>query len=180
MTATIHSNTQKQIKMPVPVESLITVLHNIQLKIDAAAGAATALELRLRIIAQLEIKVRDELRKKTKKSYHKTELEHLISAILDVFQDKLDATEQEIIRKCRPPRNKTTHGSFAELMIELIGEAPGRQLDNRTLKRMPLEEDDIIEGALCIERNGGLDEFSRRARLAVSILEGKIMRSLKP
>ena len=50
--------------MPVPVEGLISVLHNIQAKIDAAAGAATALELRLRIIAQLNKAVRDELSKK--------------------------------------------------------------------------------------------------------------------
>lgn len=37
--------------MPVMIEPLISILHSIQLKIDAAAGAATALELRLRIIA---------------------------------------------------------------------------------------------------------------------------------
>lgn len=59
-----------------------------------------------------------------------------------------NATEQNIIRQCRPPRNKAAHGSFAELMIELAGEAPGRQLDNRTLKPLPLAEDDIIEGAI--------------------------------
>jgi len=166
--------------MPVIIEPLISILHNIQLKIDTAAGAATALELRLRIIAQLEIKVRDELRKKTKKAFHKAELDHLISAVLDVFQDKLDPVEQNIIRSCRPPRNKTAHGSFAELMIELTGEAPGRHFDSYTLKPMPLEENDIIEGAVCIERNRGLDEFTKRARIAVSILEDKIMRSLKP
>ena len=49
MTNTINSSSQKQIRMPVPVDSLITILHNIQLKIDSAAGAATALELRLEL-----------------------------------------------------------------------------------------------------------------------------------
>lgn len=180
MTNTINSSSQKQIRMPVPVDSLITILHNIQLKIDSAAGAATALELRLRIIAQIEEKVRDELKKNTKEPFHQAALKHLISAVLEVFQDKLDATEQSIIKQCRPPRNKTAHGSFAELMIELAGEASGRQLDNRTLKPLPLAEDDIIEGAICIERNGGLGDFSKLANRAASILEEKIIRHLKP
>ncbi len=180
MSNTIQPKIQKKVRMPVPIEGLISVLHNIQSKIDAAAGAATALELRLRTIAQLDSKVRDELRKKTKKPFHKAELEHLIPAVLEVFQSNLNSIEREKITNCRPPRNKTSHASFAELMIALNGEALGREIDPHTLKRKPLEEDDIIEGAICIERNGGLDEFSKRAREAVLILESKILRSLKP
>ena len=65
-------------------------------------------------------------------------------------------------------------------MTVLNGEALGREIDPYTLKRKPLEEEDIIEGAICIERNGGLVEFSKRAREAVLILENKILRSLKP
>jgi len=176
----------KKMKMSVPIEGLISILHNIQLKIDAAAGAATAVELRLRIIAQLEVKVREELkiqqksRKKRDKAFHQADLEDLISAVLEIYKDKIDADERKIIESCRLPRNKAAHASFAELMIQLTGEAPGRQLDHRTLKPMPLDEEDIIEGAICIERNRGLDEFAKRARIAVSILESKIMRSLKP
>ena len=118
--------------------------------------------------------------KKTKKPFHKAELEHLILAVLTTFQCNLDSIEQEKIKNCRPPRNKTSHASFAELMIALKGEAPGREIDPYTFKHKSLEEDDIIEGAICIERNGGLDEFSKRAREAVLILESKILRSLKP
>lgn len=63
---TTNLKTQKHVKMPVMIEPLISILHNIQLKIDAAAGAATALELRLRIIAQLDISVREELKNQQK------------------------------------------------------------------------------------------------------------------
>jgi hypothetical protein len=179
MTSTINSKMQRKVRMPILIKPLISILHNIQLKIDAAAGAATALELRLRIIAQLDERVQEELKNKTKKAYHKAELEHLIDAILIMFQNELEANEKDIISNSRIPRNKATHASFAELMIVLAGEAPGRQLDNRTLKPLPLDEDDVVKGAICIERNRGLDEFAKRARIAVSILETKVMRALK-
>jgi hypothetical protein len=65
-------------------------------------------------------------------------------------------------------------------MIELNGEALGREIDPYTFKHKSLEEDDIIEGAICIERNGGLDEFSKRAKEAILILENKILRAFKP
>lgn len=186
MTNTTNLKTQKHVKMPVMIEPLISILHNIQLKIDAAAGAATALELRLRIIAQLDVSIREELknqqklRKKRPKDFHQADLEDLIAAVIEIYKNKIDDDERRIIESCRLPRNKAAHASFAELMIQLTGEAPGRQLDHRTLKPMPLDEDDIIEGAVCIERNRGLDEFSKRARIAVSILEEKVMRSIKP
>ena len=185
MTITTNYKTQKPMKMPVLIETLINILHDIQGKIDIAAGAATALELRLRIIARLEVKVREELktqqklRKKRSKAFHQADLEDLISAVLEVFKDKIEVDERKIIDSCRLSRHKTAHGSFTELMINLTGEALGRQFDPRTLKPMPLAEDDIIEGAVCIERNRGLDEFSKRARKAVSIFEEKIMRSIK-
>jgi len=168
-----------KIRLPVPIGGLISILHNIQMKIDAAAGAATALELRLRVIAQLDSRVKDALKQKTKKLFYRAELEQLIEAVLTVFHDKLDAVEQEKLRKCRPPRNKTTHASFAELMIALNGEAPGREIDPDTLKPKLLDEDDVIEGAICIERNRGLDDFAKIAREVVLILEQKILRFLQ-
>lgn len=177
MNSAIQLKIQKKVRMPVPVEGLVSTLHDIQLKIDAAAGAATALELRLRIIAQLSDNVRVELRKKTSKPFYKAHLEDIISAVLKVFEDNLDSIEREKITNCRLPRNKTSHASFAGLMISLNGEALGREIDPHTLKRKPIEEDEIIEGAICIGRNGGLEEFSKRAREAIFILEDKILRS---
>ena len=80
----------------------------------------------------------------------------------------------------RIPRNKTSHASFAELMIALSGEALGREIDPVTMKRKPLAEDDIIEGAICIERNGGLEEFAKEANKAVTLLREKVLRSFSP
>jgi hypothetical protein len=159
----------------VPIEGLICVLNNIQAKINAASGAATALELRLRIIGQLEPKVQAVLKKNKKPSYHKADLVDLIDAVLEVFQDKLDLEEQKKIKNCRHPRNKAIHGSFAELMFELTGESPGREIDTRIGKRKSLTADNIVEGVLSIDRNRGLENFTQRAKEVIQILE-KILR----
>ncbi len=169
-----------QKKMTMPIGALIQTLKNIQPKIDTAAGAATALELRLRVIAQLEPKVQIALGKKANSQYHKGPLSYLIDVILEVFQDRLDPADQEKIKICRLPRNKVIHGSFAELMIELNGEALGREIDPRTGKHRPLEKIDIIEAAISIDHTQGLEDFSRRANEAIDILERKILLSLKP
>lgn len=180
MSNTIDPKVHKKVKMPFTIEALIQILNNIRLKSDAAAGAATALELRLRIIAELEPNVQIALKRQKKPPYFKADLIDLIDAVIEVFQDKLDPMSQDKIKSCRPPRNKVAHGSFAELMIELNGEALGRDLDGRTGKYNPIEKGDIVEGVICIERNRGLESFTLRANEAIEILEQKILRSLKP
>jgi hypothetical protein len=172
-------NSEKKV-LPILIEPLIQILHNIQSQIDSAAGAATALELRLGIIAQLEPKVQTELKKQSLDPYHKAKLVHLIDSVLTVFQDRLDTVEQDTIKKCRPPRNYASHGSFVELMFAINGEAPGREMDPRTRKGKPLAKNDLVEGAKCIEKSRGLDLFSQRAKKAVEILEIKVLRSLQP
>jgi len=182
MTSTTQAQ-QKKMILQVPIEGLLIALDNTRLKIDAAAGAATFLELHLRIIAQQVIEVQDELtrlqtlRKVKKVRYHQADLIDLIDAVIEVFQDKLDLNDQNLLKSCRIPRNKTSHGSFAELMIALSGEALGREIDPRTMKRKALAEGDITEGALCIERNKGLEDFTRRANEAVRLLRNKVLRS---
>lgn len=156
---------------------LINALNNMQLKIDAASGAATALEMRLRIVAELVSEVQTELRKKTNDPYHEAKLYYLIPAILEVFQNELDRTERKQIEACRPPRNKLSHASFVELSIN--GEATGRLLDIRTGKGKPLKKENLLEGALSLERSRGLEEFTKEARKAVQIVDSKILRSLE-
>lgn len=182
MTNTIHAQ-QKKFRLRVSIEGLLTVLDNARLKIDAAAGAATFLELHLRIIAQQFIEVQDRLtrlqtlRKVKRVRYHRADLIDLIDAVIEVFQDKLDLNDQNLLKSCRILRNKTSHGSFTELMIALSGEALGREIDPHTMKRKPLAEDDISEGTICIDRNRGLEDFTRLANEAVSLLRNKILRS---
>jgi hypothetical protein len=176
---------QKKTRPPITTNGLIMVFNNIRSKIDAAAGAATFLELHLRAIAQLNPRVQIELRRvqaergiKKPKCYHQADLNYLIDAVIGVFRDKLAPEEQDVLKSCRVPRNKTSHGSFAELMIELNGEAPGREIDPTTGKRKPLAEDDIVEAAICIEWNGGLEEFTKRADKAVALIQEKVLRPL--
>ncbi len=171
--------TNTKMKMPVLIEPLISTLHNIQSKIDDAAGALIALELRLRIIAQLEPKVQEELKKKTSDFFYEANLSYLITAVLEVFQEKLDPAEQELIKSCRMPRNKLAHASFVEFLIELNGEAEGRVIDPKTGKKNSLEKHDLVEGAKCIERGSGLPQFSSKVKITIQILESKIMRHLE-
>lgn len=88
--------------------------------------------MRLRIVAELLQEVQDELRKLTKEKYYKADLYHLIPAVLEVFRDYLTDTERQQIGSCRPPRNKLSHASFAEFMLEVNGSAPGRMLNPDT------------------------------------------------
>lgn len=111
-------------------------------------------------------------------SVYKVTLNELIKAVLKVFEQKLNLEEQNIIKKCRLPRNRLIHASFVEFLIELNGEAPGREIDPSTGKHKSLEKDDIVEGAKCIERSRGIDDFSINARKAVEILELKVLRQL--
>ncbi len=166
--------------MLVLIEPLISSLHNIQLKLDAATGAAVALELRLRIIAELEPKVQKAL----KKPFYKARLEDLISAALDVFQAQLSIEEKNKIESCRIPRNKLNHGSLVALAMELNGglkkeEPPGRVFDSSTRKQKSLKETELVEGVKYMERSRNLDEFACKAREASSILEAKVLHSMK-
>jgi hypothetical protein len=171
---------EKTVAATIPIGGLIHTLHNIQSKIEVASGAATALDLLLRIIAQLEPKVQIALAKTTKTLYHKATFGQLIGPVLEVFNDVLGPIDCAKIKNCLQPRNTTVHGNFAELVIHLCGEAPGMEIDSRTGKVKSLREDDIIGGVLCVERNQGLEAFSRGAHEVADILERKILRSLGP
>jgi hypothetical protein len=155
----------------------IQALHNLQGKIDTASGAATALEMRLRIVAELVQEVQDELGKEAD-SYHEAKLYYLISAVLKVFQGYLTDDERKQIERCRPPRNKLTHASFVELMLEINGEALGRVIDHRTMKGRALNKKNLLEAAMSLDHSGALEHFTRMARQAISIIEEKIMRTL--
>jgi hypothetical protein len=178
MSALTRTITRTKTSILFVPSGMINALHNLQGKIDVAAGAATALEMRLRIVAELVQEVQDELRKRTKESYHEAKLYYLIPAILEVFQDHLTDIERQHIESCRPPRNKLTHASFVEFMLEINGEAPGRVIDRRTMKGRPLKKENLLEGAISLDHSGALENFTRKAQQATSIVEEKIMRAL--
>lgn len=178
MSTTTRSITRTKNSFIFTPGGTISALHNLQGKIDEASGAATALEMRLRIVAELVQEVQDELSKKTKDSYHEAKLYRLIPAVLEVFQDHLTGVERKQIEICRPPRNKLTHASFVEFMLEINGEALGRVIDRRTMKGRTLNKTNLLEAAMSLDHSGALENFTRIARQATSIIEEKIMRVL--
>ena len=154
-------------------------LSNIQPKIDAAAGAVTALEMRLRIVAELLQEVQDELRKRTKEKYYKADLYYLIPAVLAVFRDYLTDTDHRQIENCRPPRNKLSHASFAEFMTKVNGSAPGRTLNPQNGKPYELKNENLLEAALSVDHSRAFENFTCTVRTAISIVEGKIMQAIE-
>lgn len=160
------------------IESLISTLGNVQLKLGDAVGAATAFEFRLRLIAELEPKVQFELKNLTTAPFYKADLIHMITAVIKVFQSNLNQDERKKIQNCRVPRNKLSHGSPVELMIELGIEPTGREIDPRTGKRNILSKEDLAEGIKSIERNQIFEKFTLQANEAIGILDRKILRTL--
>lgn len=179
MNTPIRSITRTKTSISFVPNGTINALHNLQGKIDLASGAATALEMRLRIVAELVQEVQDELRKRTRESYHEANLYHLIPAVLEAFQDHLTDIERQHIASCRPPRNKLSHASFVEFILQINGEAPGRVIDRLTMKGRPLKKESLLEGAMSLDHSGALENFTRKARDALSIIEDKIMRVLE-
>jgi hypothetical protein len=161
-----------------PMSGLCCALGNIQLKIDAAAGSATALEMRLRIVAELLQEVQAELSKRTKDSYHEAKLYHLIPAVLKVFQDHLSQEDRQCIERCRPPRNKLSHASFVEFMLAVNGSAPGRMLNPLTGKPYELKKENLMEASLSVDHSRAFENFTCTVKTAVAIVEAKIMQAM--
>lgn len=162
-----------------PMSGVCYALKNIQFKIDIAAGAVTALEMRLRIVAELLQEVQDELRKLTKEKYDKADLYHLIPAVLEVFRDYLTDAERQQIGSCRPPRNKLSHASFAEFMLEVNGSAPGRVLNPQNGKPYELKKENLLEASLSVDHSKAFENFTCAVRTAVGIVEAKIMQAIE-
>jgi hypothetical protein len=162
------------------MNQFIIILNEIQSKVDEAVGAATALEMRLRLIAELEPMVQTELKTKTSKLYYKADLFHLIYAVINVFSNQLTQSESSKIDIFRESRNKAVHGSLVELMLKLGITPTGRDMvDPHTKTRNILSEGDLVEGVKSIARNQGLETFTRQAREVIKILEDNILRKLE-
>lgn len=56
---------------------------------------------------------------------------------------------------------------------------PGRIFDSETRKQKLLKEMELIEGVKYMERSRNLGEFACKAREASSVLESKILHSMK-
>ncbi len=167
------------------LSAMLINIKNLQSHIDSSSGAAVAVELRMRLIGELCEKVRDELKKivkeepkgKYKKSdkYWDCKLEFLDQAIDHVFYKKLNSTQQKTLLKFRPLRNKLLHANFIKLMILLDIAPTGRHILSGNGKRNILNQPDVKEAILSIERNGGFKNFLNLANKVIGILEELIL-----
>jgi len=169
---------------PGEIGAMLTNLNNIQLKLEAASGAAVAVEMRMRLIGQLSEPVRDKLKElvnvykasnKLKKTpsnkYWDCELSFLDQAIDEIFHDKLEPGERQKIEDFRPLRNKLLHADFVNLMKRMGIDPTGRQILSTAGNRNILDSADIKEAILSIDRNQGFEKFQTRAKGVSSILE---------
>lgn len=158
------------------------MLNNIQLKLDSCAGAAVAIEIRMRLIGEFHDPVKNKLKEIVKKyqkdkklkdtppyEYWNCKLCFLDDAIDQIFTDKLTEIESKILNSFRRLRNEFMHANFVKLMRLMGIEATGRQvLANR---RNTLNQPEIEEAIKSIERNQGFEKFRERANEVICILD---------
>jgi hypothetical protein len=170
------------------INSILSNINNIQCKLDSATGATVAVELRMRLIGELSEQVRKKLKgvvtiefeerkkensqaKRKSDNYWNCDLSFLDQAIDQVFQDKLEPSERQKIEKFRPLRNKLLHGDFVSLMKLMDIEPTGRQILSSIGNRNILDNANIKEALLSIDRNQGLKQVEIHANEVKSILE---------
>ena len=165
---------------------MLSNLNDIQFELDTAAGAALAVEIRMRLIGQLSPQIQEKLKdlvkahvltfKKPPKNlpsdkYWDCNLSFLDQAIDEIFQNELKPFEREQIKKFRTLRNKLLHADFINLMIKMKISPTGRQIISTGGDRNILDNTDIKESILSIKRNQGFSKFRIQAKGVISILD---------
>lgn len=160
------------------IEAFLKNLGYVQEKLKDAAGASVNVEMRMRLIGQFSEEVRRELKMQSNKvNYWNCKPEILEEAIYNVFGGRLTDTERKQIEQFRPLRNKLLHCDFVNL-VRLLKIAPtGREIRFESSSRIELEQGDIKEAILSIDRNGGFETMRSKANAVIEILD-KIIRWL--
>lgn len=172
------------------VNSLLQSIANLERKVSDAAGAAILVELRMRLIAELckpvRVKLEELIKEKEKQSgkkirddkYWNCNLSFLEKAIQAVFSDNPDSIQLTGLKKTRDLRNALLHANFVEMMKLLRIPPEGRQIDSWGSKNK-LEEAEIREAIISIDRSQGLGEFEKLAKEVAAILDRLIFSSAK-
>jgi len=167
-------------------------LGNIQLKLDESAGAALSVEVRMRLIAELNQQVRskiaelveEEHKKRLKKNanaqkkdenYWECNLCFLNEAICIVFQDQLSDENVKKLKRYAPFRNKIMHGDFVGLMDKLGLILPGRKILSIAGDREALKKAEIKESIVSIANgHSGISKVCSEIREVQGILDALI------
>jgi hypothetical protein len=157
------------------IEANLKILQNNRLKVSESSGIAVDVEIRMRILLELDSDLREELErqinaKKIKnKNYWDCNLVFIESAIIKKYENKLKLAEIEILEKFRISRNKFLHGDFVDFMKEMCIEPTGRQIYSNG-RRNILENCEIIEAIKSGERNQVFSKFNDLASKAFEII----------
>ncbi|MDR3647028.1 MAG: hypothetical protein P4L22_05815 [Candidatus Babeliales bacterium] len=144
------------------IVAIVNHIGNIQLSFNEAAGLAIGVELKIRLMAELYQPLQKELKNVIKqdeakkgykiknKNYWNCDLEYLESAIILIFNNKLDQQEIAKFEAFRQLRNKFLHADFVSFM-KLLGVTPqGKKLIQDGYKDI-LKKSDIKEAVLSLD-----------------------------
>lgn len=167
------------------IESLLSYMKNIEVKLQEACGATVAVELRMRLIGQFSQTVRDKIKelikawklknpqskKKPSDKYWNCDLCFLDQAIVDVFQSSLSPIEYQTLLEFRDLRNSLLHADFVALMTSLKILPTGRQVLSIKGDRNILSSEDIEEAIKSVDRNQGLATIRNKANEVIVMLD---------
>lgn len=161
---------------PGEINAMLQNLNNIP-QLNEATGATVAVEVRMRLIGELDERVRDKLkeivanakRKGKSDKYWDCDLSFLDDTIDVIFHDKLELIERQKIEKFRDLRNALLHGNFVDLMNLMNIPPTGRQISSG--ERNILESKEIKEAIVSINRNQGCQKILTHAKEVISILD---------
>jgi len=138
-------------------------IHSLQIKFGEVAGAAFAVELKMRLIAQLSKPVQSKLKElKLKQEYWECDLQHLDSIIETLFFHVLTAEERRALKAFRIPRDKLIHSDFAAVMDVLIDSDSGRNA---------LNKGNMLEALGNLQKSQALEKLHCQANLASTVLD---------
>lgn len=168
------------------VSARLTILRNIQLALGEAAGPFLMIEPLMRHVAEmhpptqaqiiLSIQAKKNAKNKLYGNYCDCDAKHLIKAIESEFGAILSKAELQHIKDYPDRRDKFLHGVYPALM-SLMQVEPTSRLHTGFNRFTPLQQGEIYESLLSMERNGVFSSLRIYSNSAIVALE-KIAKSL--
>lgn len=152
------------------INAILQNLSNIELQVGEAAGIATLVEIKMRLIGELHKPINNKLKHLTCK------LKILAKEITREFQDKLNLDEKTKIETFSDIRNKVAHGDIINLLT-LLGIPPTSQKIIPGQANSNLAIPSILESINVVARGGAFNTFRSQAQEVNNILN-QLLRGL--
>lgn len=163
------------------IEPMLRSLENIELQYKESVGHAAALELRMRVLAEINPAISKHAEslvhpRDAYKFFWECKLEHLIDAILEIFKQDLSSDEIQQLNSFKNQRNKLLHGILVEFM-RLMKVQPTSRKILKNGSRDNLKDHEVIEAIKSTERNHVLVKFNGVAAGLMEIINKLIRKS---